>query len=545
MHKHDITGLSIAVVDDQRVVWAQGFGYADLARGIPATADTLYRLGSISKLFTAAAVMQLVEQGKVDLDHPLAEYLPGFSVKTRFPRAGPITVRTVMTHHAGLPADRLKGMFSRRPADFGDLAKILGDEYVTHPPNFAFGYSNLGFSLLGSMVEKASGQNFSTYLDEALLRPMGMRHSRFTTSAQGEGMSKAYKSGAEVEEFGLRDVPAGGLNSSVADMSRFLSTLFTEGRSGEQQVLRAATVKEMWQPQNGTVALDMGFRVGLAWMLGGLGEMSIPDAGVVAHHAGGTLNFNSQLVVLPERKLGVIVLSNSSGSIRAVSHIAGEAIRAALEAKTGRPTPAPDERVRCDGQASAEMLAAFPGQYATLYGLVTVRADGGDLRAKLGSTEMRLAVCDDGQLRLRYKLWGLIPIDLGELGRIGLARTRVANREILVARSGPQTMVAGERVTSVELPAGLQGYLGEYEVADLGEDVPLLRRVKLEYRDGLLLADVTFAEGTIRHALNPVSDREATVAGLGRYGGESVRFRTEGGVDYISFEGLDLRRTPH
>ena len=102
MHKDGVTGLSIALVDDQQVVWAQGFGYADEMNNIPATPETVYRVGSISELFTATAAMQLAEQGKIDIDRPLQTYLPEFSVKRRFTDPSPITLRHLMSHHAGL-----------------------------------------------------------------------------------------------------------------------------------------------------------------------------------------------------------------------------------------------------------------------------------------------------------------------------------------------------------------------------------------------------------------------------------------------------------
>lgn len=114
MKKHNVTGLSLALIDDQRVVWAEGFGYADRANNIPATPETLYRAGSITKLFTATAIMQLVERGLIDLDQPVKTYLPEFSFKTRFPDTPPITIRHILTHHSGLPRDILRGMRKNR-----------------------------------------------------------------------------------------------------------------------------------------------------------------------------------------------------------------------------------------------------------------------------------------------------------------------------------------------------------------------------------------------------------------------------------------------
>ncbi len=218
MKRNNVTGLSIALVDDQRVVWAQGFGYADTANKVPATPETLYRVGSISKLFTATAVMQLAEEGKIDIDQPLQTYLPEFSVKTRFPDAGPITPRSIMTHHSGLPSNHEKGMWSKNPEPFTTDVTYLKDEYTAYPPNYIFSYSNLAVTILGPVIEKVTDRDFVSYMDDALLRPMNMTHSSFAPGPDLKPfLSKGYRDGKEIEEAGLRDVPAGALQSNVLE----------------------------------------------------------------------------------------------------------------------------------------------------------------------------------------------------------------------------------------------------------------------------------------------------------------------------------------
>jgi CubicO group peptidase (beta-lactamase class C family) len=140
MKKRDVTGLSIALVDDRTILWAEGFGYADQAAKIPATSDTVYRAGSISKLFTATAAMQLAERGRLDIDAPLSASLPQFGIKSRFAGAGAITPRTIMTHHSGLPRDLLQGMWVEAPEPFTAVAHRIRDEYAAYPPNYVFSY---------------------------------------------------------------------------------------------------------------------------------------------------------------------------------------------------------------------------------------------------------------------------------------------------------------------------------------------------------------------------------------------------------------------
>ena len=164
MSDNDITGLSIALIDDQQVVWQQGFGYADLANKVPATPETIYRAGSIAKVFTAAATMQLAEQGKLDIDQPLAAALPEFAIKTRFPKAGPVTPRNIMTHHSGLPSNFLRDMYVRDPGRFETVVEGLHDEHLAFPPDYVFSYSNVGMALLGAVPVADTPAHFAEFV---------------------------------------------------------------------------------------------------------------------------------------------------------------------------------------------------------------------------------------------------------------------------------------------------------------------------------------------------------------------------------------------
>ncbi|MEQ1530478.1 MAG: serine hydrolase domain-containing protein, partial [Methylococcales bacterium] len=242
MSAQGVEGLSIAVVDDQQIVWAKGFGHADAVNHVAATPETVYRVGSISKLFTDTLVMQLAEQGKLDIDKPLQTYLPDFSIKTRFADAGAITPRNMMTHHSGLPSDVGNGMWTKTPAPFNQLAAQLKDEYVAYPPNTIWSYSNLGVTLLGTMLEQITGTEFRAYADQQLLKPLGMTNAAFSLGIAGKLASKAYKNHEEKTEVPLRDTPAGGLNANVLDMSRFIEMVLADGKSHGRQILKPETL---------------------------------------------------------------------------------------------------------------------------------------------------------------------------------------------------------------------------------------------------------------------------------------------------------------
>ena len=546
MKKRDVTGLSIALVDDQRVVWAEGFGFADKARNVPASPETVYRAGSISKLFTATAAMQLAERGRLDIDRPLGDSLPGFSIRTRFADAAPVTPRSIMTHHSGLPSDYLKGMWTRNPEPFTRVAGYVGDEYSSNPPGVVFSYSNLGVTLLGDAIGKVAGRDFASHLRDEILLPLGMSRSSFSPSADRTPLAaKGYRKGKEAEEPSLRDVPAGGLNTSVLDLSRFVRMVLAEGKTGDRRIVDPETLAEMLRPQNADVPLDLDFRVGLGWMLGGLGDIDIRNGGPVAHHAGATLLFHGQMIVLPERKLGVVVLANSATAGRVVGKVAAEALKLALEAKTGDRQPEREKSEGGEGSLSPEAMQRYEGWYATPAGAVNVRRTSGGLRADVMNRTLRLIPRADGSLGLQYRLLGLFPIRIEELESVGISRADVAGREILAARMHGREFAIGERLRPVPLPAQWLGRTGEYEIANLGEDAPLLEKVRLRADEGFLFVDYSIPllfPGKMSFAVAPVSDTEAVIRGFGRGMGETIRAVTANGENMLSYSGYLLRK---
>ena len=287
--KYGIVGMSLAVVDHGRIVWAEGFGEADRRAGVPASAETVYRVGSVAKPFTATAVMQLEDRGVIDIDQPLSLYLPEFAIRSRFNvTAEPITVRSVLTHHSGLPTDLGKGMWSE--SDFNSVAGRLSEEYAAFPPNLVFSYSNVGYTLLGELIEQNSGQAFEPYMREAVFEPVGMSHTGYRVSpAMRPLLSKGYREdGSEAPRLPIRDLQAFGLMSSVNDMARFMGVLMAHPHHGGTGILDHGTVLEMMRVQNADVDLDLNIRNGLGWFLE---YGSIPGAGYVVRHGGTTLSY--------------------------------------------------------------------------------------------------------------------------------------------------------------------------------------------------------------------------------------------------------------
>lgn len=547
MDTNQIAGVSIAVVDDQKVIWAEGFGQADKEAGKPATAETLYRVGSISKLFTATAAMQLAEQKKLDLDRPLEDVLPGFAIRSRYTSNDPITPRNLMTHHSGLPRDFSKGMFTKNPEPFTELVRHVRASDAAYPPNQLFSYSNVGITLLGHAIQNMSGEPFADFMQRSLLAPLGMNTARFEPGiAQSDLMARPYRKGTLVEEPALRDVPAGGLNASVLDLSRFLATVFAEGRSNGALVLKPESIREMLRPQNTDVPLDFNFHNGLGWMLSTLGASTIQGAGPVAHHAGAMIHYRAQLYALPEQKLGVVVLANSGSAGHSVDRVATEALTLALEAKTGIKQPKPEKVAPAAEPWPVDKLQAYVGDYTTQVGYIRIRLDGATLRADALGRTFNLVPRSDGRLGLEYKLLGLLRIDLGALDTVGFSLRQIAGRNVLAASIGAQDMLVGERIAPPKDIGPWRKRLGRYEIANAGDDHTFVDRIVLTEENGFVIVELVITDQMgppQRLVLQPLSEHAAILLGPLADGGGTLRCANGiDGLEQCSIAGYALKR---
>jgi len=345
-------GATAAIVRGGEVLLAQGYGAANLAPREPVDAtQTLFRIGSVSKLFVWIAVMQQVAAGKIDLDADVNTYLKDFAIPETFPE--PITMKHLMTHTAGFE-DRALGMFANGPRTVGDFHEnviALLPRRIFRPGAHA-AYSNYGAALAAHIVETVSGENWDDYIERHIVKPLGMTH---TTSRQpapkplDEHVSKGFwrESGHFVEapfEY-ITIPPAGSVSASAADMARFMNELLAKG---DTPVLSAAARAQLFTP-------GYTHDPRLNRMLYGLYEQSSHGATLVGHN-GGTLAFFTMLLLCPSLDLGMFVSYNNEGGDKA--HAAF--VAAFLDRLFGVPAlPVPADNAAIDPQR-------YAGYYASL-----------------------------------------------------------------------------------------------------------------------------------------------------------------------------------
>src|SRR5262245_10995806 len=249
-----LPALSIALVDDQKVMWSRGFGFADPKARKPATADTVYRVGSVSKLFTDLAVMRLVEQGRLDLDAPVARYLPDFKPENPFDR--PITLRQLMTHRSGLVRESPVGnYFDPTAPTLEQTVASLNRTILVYKPQERIKYSNAGIAVVGRVLEVTKKKAFVDYLTTILIEPLGMNRRSFApTPALEKDLARAVMWTYHGREFPaptwqLGMAPAGSMYTTVEDLARFLSVLFNDGLAPAGRILKKETLQAMYVPQ--------------------------------------------------------------------------------------------------------------------------------------------------------------------------------------------------------------------------------------------------------------------------------------------------------
>jgi hypothetical protein len=251
------------------------------------------------------------------------------------------------------------------------------------------------------------------------------------------------------------------------------------------------------------------------------------------------------MIVLPEQKLGVVVMANSATAGPVVNKVATEALKLAFETKTGIKQPEQAKAAAGKGTLSREAMKDFEGRYATIPGVVNVTGKSDRLRADVMATSFRLVPRADGLLGLKYKLLGIIPISLGELDRIGFSRARVAGHEIVKATINGQEQLVGELINPVPIPEVWQNLVGEYELVNAGDDAVLIDKVRVQQDNGLLLVEYTmplFSDKRMSLAIMPLSDSEALISGLGRGMGETIRIVNVGGEEMFQYSGYLFRK---
>ena len=307
-----LPGLALGIVHGDQIVHLHGFGEADQS-GRVVTAQTPFVIGSMTKSFTAMAIMQLVEAGKIQLDAPVQRYLPWFRVAD--PTASTrITVRNLLNQTSGISTATGVAFLAETPGTLEQQVRDLSKAALTQPVGKTFQYSNSNYATLGLIIEAVSGQTYGTYIQQHIFDPLQMSHSFATEqSAKQAGLAQGYHwlFGYPVpvnEPYRLDMLPAGWLSSTAEDMSHYLIAQMNGGHYGNASVLSPADIITMHAP---AAVMIPGAMYGMGWVYQ---SAKYSGAGTpLIWHNGETLSFHADMFIEPQGQWGAVMLTNAAG----------------------------------------------------------------------------------------------------------------------------------------------------------------------------------------------------------------------------------------
>jgi len=539
METEDITGLSVGFVDHDGFSWAAGLGHADAENQVRASQYTIYPVASLTKMITAIAVMQLVDAGLVSLQDPIARHLEDFEIRSRFDDEDSIRIVHLLGHYAGVPRDIYKGLMTSESDLRPGLLDHLSEQYLAFSPEVKYLYSNIGYELLGKMVEEVTGQGFPAYANAHILEPLGMSNSGFGREyTQKDNFSKAYVPFFDeaYHEFPSTLEASGGLYSNTRDMTELLRWILARGET--EPVLPEDLAGQMFADQKTSKSLDIGLLSGWSWVME---EHPEPMKGIYAYQIGSTLHYNAVMAVAPCHHIGVVLLANTGGVLGALEDIARLIVQAAIQKQTGE-------------SFSEEILAELPpqkeppedaikqvtGKYLLQNELMTLSSMNGDLIVNTSGQNFQAFYHEDGWFSISEELrFKTIPWD----------DTNV----LIIDRNGRIFPAGTDIMGRYNIPEDIFSIIGHYEVDNIDPDNEevVYEEAIVSLQDGLMQIrfvlnrhqQKVFQYDFASFNLIPVSEHEAIIGGFGMYKGETVFFEADESGRYVSFAGLRFRKS--
>lgn len=505
----NLPALSIAIVHENKIVWTRGFGFSDERQTKPATEHSVYRVGSVSKLFTDVAVMQLVEQGELSLDAPVTDVLPDFQPGQADDDI-PITLRMLMSHRSGLVREPPAGNYFDADGTGLDATVLsLNRTTLTYPANRRTKYSNAGIAVVGQVLAKKKANGFGECIRDAILSPLQMGQSDFEFS---DSVRKDYCTpwmwtldGRRfvAPNFELGMAPAGNLYSSVTDLAKFAICILNDGRlpNGEA-LIRPETLELMTTPQSDESGKALPFGIGFA--------VSSLEGHRRIGHDGAIYGCSTQLAILPDDGLAVVVVSSLDGSNGIVNRLGDFALRLMLAAGSKAPLPewsrtSPIPRDRAKELAGHYFSGDFHAEIIELAGRCYLRS--GTYRNELRLASNGTIVVDD------VSSFGKEVVSVDD------QRVRIGDREYLREKDVPPP----------DCPESWKGLIGEY-----GPDHNIL----YVYEDRGQLC--VLIEWFYHYPLTQIAEDEFAFPDYGLYHGERLRFVREPGGNASSVTAAEV-----
>lgn len=386
MRQHHLPAFAVCIVEDKEILFQDVRGFIDLENKIPATTESVFKLYSVAKAFTAIEIFREVEEGRIDLDASITEYLPEFSIQSRFPGNGPVTVKSLLAHRSGLPRN---GCISC-PPDVRDsytldrFERSTAECYMSFPLGFRYHYSNLGYNLLGRMVEQNRDMGFARHMKTHLLHDLGMDHSTFHSGDISDkcelalGYEYYKRKYYPMPQSDFSNVPSGNLYSTIEDLSTFLKAIFNNEVFNKENTLQQMSCDHFSTREDPET-------MGLGWK-----TRKMASGHLMLYHDGGPdEGIGALIAMVPDQKLGIAMVANSTSFSSDKSVMLAIDILMRLIEEKAHSEPAHSEKAQRIS-TPVQVLNNYEGKYVAWGMPFEVEARKTKLKGKIGGLNLDL-----------------------------------------------------------------------------------------------------------------------------------------------------------
>lgn len=397
MRKHHLPALAIALVDENGIIYREAFGLTDIENNTAASTKSVFKIWSVAKVFTAIEIFREVEEGLVDLSLPITQYLPEFNIKSRYNHEGSVTLKSILAHRSGLPRNKCVTI-PDATVDIHFLErfeKSISDCFMAFPVGYRYKYSNLGYDLLGRVIEKNRNEGFAGFMRDHLLYDLGMKNSCFSAGDLSDPgkLAKGYeyykRKYYPMVQSDISSIPSGNLYSTIEDLSAFLNSVINDEVFNDKE-----TMSQMFTDHYSKKADPE--RMGLGWK-----TTKLYGNELLIWHDGGPAEGTGALVaVLPHKKLGIAIIGNATSFSGSVSlPFAIEIFDQMLELKHGEYSqPEKPERIK----VSKQVLMNYEGKYTAFGQVMDVTSKKNKLKGKIGGIGLDLIPFSETEFRITH-----------------------------------------------------------------------------------------------------------------------------------------------
>lgn len=536
-----IVGLSIAVVDSNGVLLADGFGMADKENKIAANNSTLFPIASVTKTFTGIAIMQLVEKVLIDLDNPVGDYIPELSLPNGEEKT--ITPRMLLTHHSGIHGDILYNWYlpevSKDALIYEQVVPLINEAGAIFTPGKLHSYCNAGYSLLGVLIHRVTGMGYVDYIRTHVFELLGMDNSIvFAGEPTDHFIARGYF-GKESTSMPMKlGIPAGGIAMTALDAAKYLSGVIGSWH-GDNRLLKQETMKLMMTQQNANVALDRGFSIGLTWFL----QNPVMKHTKYAAHRGELPPYHSMMVILPEIRCGVFISVNTNKAASVPEELAHKIMGEVYACHTGKALP--EAEIEDSITLTPEQLKQYEGIYPNVYfGPMTVRLRRGHLVVKTPTIPVSLVLFPyaSNTFSMKARLLG-IRFSIKMLQAIQVEFRENQGEQYMYFNIQKSMLNANLKIATFEIPQEYSNYEGKYKVVNMQHSDRVVKDVEIKKKGEFIILSYTFLW---RHQFNmviePLDKQHARFAGTGYFVGDKLHWENKDNKLFLYWSGLILEK---